>query len=273
MGSGAIYTVVSNDTDGHCGPTAGGHRSGRHGIPGSRAAPLSEAEQAPLSAAPPRRPPGDRPGRRRSRPGSAPPPGEPVTTDPRTYDKVEAIERWMSTHVRYTTDIPPLAGRGRRRDLLPVRHPARLLRADLHRHGGHAAVASASPPGRRSATCPGPTTRSPTSTTSRPRTPTPGCRSGSPATAGRTSTPRPHVPLANPAPGSVLARLPGHALGRLPVDPLGSPWSWCAAVVAVLVWLRRRRRRRPATWAHQVAADLASAGAHDSACPGGPTRP
>ncbi len=29
--------------------------------------------------------------------------------DPHTYDKVEAIESWMSAHVRYTTDIPPLA--------------------------------------------------------------------------------------------------------------------------------------------------------------------
>ncbi len=29
--------------------------------------------------------------------------------DPHTYDKVEAVERWMATHIKYTTDIPPLA--------------------------------------------------------------------------------------------------------------------------------------------------------------------
>ncbi len=35
--------------------------------------------------------------------------GAPGDPDPHTYDKVSAIESWMSTHVRYTTDIPPLA--------------------------------------------------------------------------------------------------------------------------------------------------------------------
>jgi hypothetical protein len=42
------------------------------------------------------------------------------------------------------------------------------------------------------------------------------------------------------------------------------PWIPITAVVvaaAVVVWVFRRRSRRPATWAHQVAADLATGGA------------
>jgi hypothetical protein len=65
------------------------------------------------------------------------------------------------------------------------------------------------------------------------------------------------VPLANPAPGSVLARSLSRDLARVPWLPL----ALGVAVVAVVVWLRRRRLRRPATWAHQVAADLATGGA------------
>ena len=65
------------------------------------------------------------------------------------------------------------------------------------------------------------------------------------------------VPLANPAPGSVLAHSIGRALARLPWLPL----SVAVAVVVLVVWVRRRNGRRPATWAHQVAEDLARGGA------------
>jgi hypothetical protein len=69
--------------------------------------------------------------------------------------------------------------------------------------------------------------------------------------------PTANVPLANPAPGSVLATSFGHALGRVPWIPI----TVVLAAVAVVVWIRRRQARRPATWAHQVAADLATGGA------------
>ena len=65
------------------------------------------------------------------------------------------------------------------------------------------------------------------------------------------------VPLANPAPGAVLASSLGHGLARLPWIPLGLG----AGVLVVVVVVLRRRARRPATWAHQVAADLSRGGA------------
>ncbi|HEY6473904.1 MAG TPA: DUF3488 and transglutaminase-like domain-containing protein, partial [Acidimicrobiales bacterium] len=68
--------------------------------------------------------------------------------------------------------------------------------------------------------------------------------------------PTAQVPLANPTPGSVLARSAGHALVRLPWMPI----AVVAAVVATGSALVRRRRRRPPTWAHQVAVDLERGG-------------
>ena len=64
-----------------------------------------------------------------------------TATAPTTYDKVLALERWMGAHTKYTLDIPPLpAGRGRGRPV-PVRRPARLLRADRHEPRRDAALA------------------------------------------------------------------------------------------------------------------------------------
>ena len=60
------------------------------------------------------------------------------------------------------------------------------------------------------------------------------------------------VPLANPAPGSVLARSFGHALSRIPWIPT----SIVLVLVAAVLWFRRRQARRPATWTLQVASDL-----------------
>jgi hypothetical protein len=65
------------------------------------------------------------------------------------------------------------------------------------------------------------------------------------------------VPLANPTPGSVLAHQASATLRHLPWLPIGA----VLAVVAVVVLVRRRRLRRPATWAHQIAADLERGGA------------
>ena len=72
--------------------------------PGAAADALSPA-QPPATSNSPTPTPGWPRWPARSPPASAPP-GDP---DPHTYDKVEAIEQWMSTHVQYTTDIPPLA--------------------------------------------------------------------------------------------------------------------------------------------------------------------
>ena len=146
----------------------------------------------------------------------------------------------MDVHPRPLHHRHPAPGpRGRRREQLPVREPPGLLRADLHRHRGHAPVTRASPPGSRWATSRAPTTPSPTSTTCRPRTPTPGSRCGSRATAGRTSIPPPWCPWPIPRPGRCWPTAPP---GSSPICP-GSPsvragrgwrpsWSWAGGAAA-----------------------------------------
>ena len=262
MGSGTIYTVVSADNDGHARAAAR-----RPPCRWRRATPRRPTAQpgpaGPLPPAPPPLPPGGRP-------------GPPITAG------IGAAGRRRPPHLRQgrghrgvdgrphpVHHRHPAAAPGRRRgDQLPLRHPAGLLRADLHRHRGHAAHPSASRPGRRWATCPAPTIRSPTSTTSRPRTPTPGCRCGSPATAGRASTRRP----TSPWPTRPRARCwPAAPAARSP-SSRGSPSASSSAVVVTVVEIRRRRRRRPPTWAHQIAADLERGGARVGRAGGGSTR-
>ena len=140
----------------------------------------------------------------------------------------------MSTHVSYTTDIPPLPPGGRRRRPASSSATRRGYCEQIStRHGGHAAVARHPRPRGRRLRARAPTTRSPTSTTSRPTTPTPGCRCGSPATAGRTSIPP------RGAAGQPLARAPpveGRRGGAGPFPWVRSPWS-CG--------LGRRGRARP----------------------------
>ncbi len=107
---------------------------------------------------------------------------------------------------------------------------------------------SASPPARPSGTCPVPTTRSPTSTRSRPRTPTPGSRCGSPGYGWQSFDPTAVVPLANPSPGATLL----HDAARRPAATAARPpgcgrWPWPPSVALVIRW----RRRRPATWAER----------------------
>jgi hypothetical protein len=63
--------------------------------------------------------------------------------------------------------------------------------------------------------------------------------------------------LANPSPGSIIAKSTGRVLIHLPWIPIGVT----AAVIAGAMEVRRRRSRRPATWAHRASADLERAGA------------
>ncbi len=251
MGAGTIYTVVSDDItataqqlrDATC-----PRRRDPAGTPtGSR-----PTEESPLPPTPPPLPAGRGPG-----PAITAGIGIPGDTDPHTYDKVEAIEQWMADP-RHLHHRHPAAGpRGRRRRQLPVRQPARLLRADLDRHGGHAADPRHRRPRDGRATSRAPTTRSPTSTTCRPRTPTPGCRCGSPGTAGRTSIPPPTCRWPTPSPARSWPARAGHVLGPPALDPhrdRARPWSArsCCGPAP--------RLRRPPTWAHQVAADLERGG-------------
>jgi transglutaminase-like putative cysteine protease len=173
-----------------------------------------------------------------------------------TYGKVEAIEQWMSTHVEYTTDIPPLAPGGdavtsflfgTRRGYceqistatvvmlrsigIPAREAVGYVPGpydpitdlyDVQADDAHAWV----------------------------QVPFPGY-------GWQNFDPTADVPLANPSPGSVLAHSAATTLRGLPWVPI----SIVLALIGLAAGVRRRRMRRPPTWAHRIAADLERGGA------------
>ncbi len=179
----------------------------------------------------------------------------PGNADPRTYDKVEAIERWMSSHIHYTTDIPPLPTGADAVDsflfgsrlgfceqistatvvmLRSLGIPAR--EAVGYVPGGYDPITDLYDVQAKDAHA--------------------WVQVWFPGYGWQNFDPTAVVPLANPSPGSVLARSAGRFLARLPWIPLGL----VAVPVSVIVLYLRRRQRRPPTWAHQVAADLGRGG-------------
>ena len=246
MGAGTIYTVVSDRHHGH--RVAAAPSTAAPGPPVT----CRPSAGAPLPAAPPPLPAGGRPG----------------PADHRRHHRAERPTRAPTTRSRPsssgcppTSATPPTSRRCR-----PAPTPSTSFLFGSRR--GYCEqistatvvmlrIARASPPGRRSGTCPAPTTRSPTSTKCMPTTPTPGCRCGSPATDGRTSTPPPTCRWPTRRPGRCWPAPAGHFLGRLPWIPIGLALAAVSTVVVVV----RRRRRRPPTWAHRVAADLDRGGA------------
>ena len=175
--------------------------------------------------------------------------------DPGTYDKVQAIGHWMATHVRYTTDIPPL--------------PAGADAVDSFLFGTRSGfceqistatvvmLRSLGIPAREAVGyVPGPYNPITDLYDIQAKDAHAWVQVWFPGYGWQNFDPTASVPLANPAPGSVLAHSFGRFLGRLPWIPI------CVAVLVVttVAWVRRRRSRRPATWAHQVAADLSTGG-------------
>jgi transglutaminase-like putative cysteine protease len=268
MGPGTIYTVVSNDTNataaqlesasapGAAGPALGADNStligaGRylqlpHAYP--RVAALAASITAGVGTGP------------AAGSGSAGAPGaaspSPATVDPHTYDKVEAIGRWMATHVHYTTDIPPLPPGsdavdsflfGTRRGYCEQISTATVVM-----------LRSLGIPAREAVGyVPGPYNPITDLYDIQAKDAHAWVQVWFPGYGWQNFDPTADVPLANPTPGSVLASSLGRALGRVPWIPITA----VVVAAAVVVWVFRRRSRRPATWAHQVAADLATGGA------------
>ena len=262
MGAGTIYTVVSNDTS----ATPAELQAATAPVP--RDPPLGWVDchpvgAGPLPAAPPRPTPGSPPWPPPS-PGIGAP-GErrpPHLRQGRGHRAVDGDPRPL--HHRH----PAAAGRGRRRRLLPVRHPARLLRADLDGHRRHAAEPRDPGRGRRWATCPGPYNPITDLYDIQAKDAHAWVQVWFPGYGWQNFDPTADVPLANPTPGSVLAASSGTPWPGCH----GSPSCWWPSAAAVVWVCRRRLARRPATWAHQVAADLARGGARIGLGPGDPTR-
>ena len=176
--------------------------------------------------------------------------------DPHTYEKIEAIEAWMAGHIRYTTDIPPLAPGvdavtsflfGSRLGYCEQISTATVVMLrSLH-------IAARETVGY----VPGPYDPITDLYDVQAKDAHAWVQVWFPGYGWQSFDPTAAVPLANPSPGSVLAGTAGRALARLPWIPIGIS----VTVVAAFFEVRRRRRRRSPTWAHQIAADLARGGA------------
>ena len=256
MGPGTIYTVVSDDTA---------------ACPAGAAAATAPA---PATARPRWRPQAIR---RRSGPlpPAAPTPypqvaalaasitagiGAPGDPDPHTYDKIAAIEAWMSDPRPLHHRHPAAAGRGRRR---------RLSFLFGSRRGYCEQISTATVVMLRSPRDPGPGGGRLRARLLQPdhrplRRPGQGRPRLGPGLVPRLRLAelRPHRRRAAGQPDAPARSWPtalGH--GLCPACPGSPSASWSSWSLVVVWWLRRRRARRPATWAHQVAADLARGGA------------
>ncbi len=181
--------------------------------------------------------------------------GSPGDTNPQTYQKVAAIEAWMSTHVHYTTDIPPL----------PPGTDAVTSFLFGSRRGYCEQISTATVVMLRSLGIPARETVGYVPGPYNPITDLYDVQANDahawvqvwfPGYGWQNFDPTAQVPLANPSPGSLLAHSAGHTLVRLPWVPIGI----VVAVVVTVVKVRRRRRRRPANWALQIAADIERGG-------------
>ncbi len=182
--------------------------------------------------------------------------GHPGDANPDTYAKVEAIEAWMATHVKYTTDIPSLAP------------GADAVNSFLFgsRQGYCEQISTATVVMLRTLGIPARETVGYVPGSYDPITDLYDVEAKDahawvqvwfPGYGWQNFDPTADVPLANPSPGSVLATITGRTLARLPWIPIGL----AVAVAGTAYGIRRRRLRRPPTWAHQLAADLERGGA------------
>ena len=177
-------------------------------------------------------------------------------SDPHTEAKVGAIEAWMSSHIHYSTDIPPLAANQNAVD-------AFLFGS---RVGFCEQISTATAVMLRSLGIPAREVVGYVPGSYNPITDLYQVEAKDahawvqvwfPGYGWQNFDPTADVPLANPSPGSVIAASTAHVLGHLPWIPIGA----VLVIVAIVIEVRRRRIRRPPTWAHRAALDLEHAGA------------
>ena len=249
MGSGTIYTVVSNDT------TASARQ-----LRDATSGPPPNDPLAPSGLSPPQ------PSRYLQLPHTdarvtalarhiTQGIGSPGDSDPHTYDKVEAIEAWMSSHIKYTTDIPPLAPGADAVDSFLF--GTRLGFCEQISTATVVMLRSLGIPAREAVGyVPGSFNPITDLYDVQAKDAHAWVELWFPGYGWQNFDPTAVVPLANPSPGSVIAHSAGNTLAHLPWLPITA----AAAVVIVISQIRRRRLRRPATWAHQIAADLERGG-------------
>ena len=253
MGSGTVYTVVSDINT----ATSAQLRRSTHPVPdGTLQASLTPDQVHRYLQLPPSELPAADPRITALADQITAGITSPGGLDPRTYDKVEAVEGWMADHIHYSTDIPPLTpGQDAVNSFLfgsRVGYCEQISTATvvlLRSLGIDAREAVGYVPGSYN-----------------PITDLYDVEAKDahawvqvwfPGYGWQSFDPTANVPLANPTPGSIIAKGVGNDLRKVPWIPLGL----IVVAVVVAVTVLRRRSERPPTWAHRVASDLEQAGA------------
>lgn len=258
MGAGTIYTVVSNDNAATPAQlqspsptvTAPGGATSTLVLPASQ---LARYRQLP------------RPYRRADAlarsitAGIAAPSGSSgrsAPSGPQTYSDVQAIESWMSRHIKYSTAIPALApGQDAVNAFL---FGTRVGYCEQISTAMTVMLRGLGIPAREAVGyVPGPYNPITDLYDVQAKDAHAWVQVWFPGFGWQSFDPTATVPLVNPSPGSVLAHDIAGGIRRLPWVPIGAVSVVLAAALAV----RRRLARRPPTWAHRVAADLERGGA------------
>jgi hypothetical protein len=241
MAPGTVYTVISADTN----------------LPPSALAKIRPLRSSPLPAA--------------LDPDLALPPGRyarvaalahQIVTAARartTYAEVTALEAWMSRHVQYSTDIPPL---------LPGQDAVNQFL--FHSRVGYCEQISTAlavmlrtlgvPTREAIGYVPGPFDPLSDLYEIQAKDAHAWVQVWFPGAGWQNFDPTAQVPLAPPDPGAVLLSDVGRTIAGLPWAPIGGAVS-ASGAGALVVLGRRRRRRRPTRWPERVTAELERRGA------------
>ncbi|HWE70810.1 MAG TPA: transglutaminaseTgpA domain-containing protein [Acidimicrobiales bacterium] len=247
MGTGTVYTVVSADSTATAAQLQAATTPGAGGIPPATLTADQQTRYLQLAQPDPRVA-----ALAQKITAGIGTPGDP---DPHTEAKVSAIEAWMSSHIHYSTDIPPL--------------PANQNAVDSFLFGSRIGfceqISTATAVMLRSLGIPAREAVGYVPGSYNPITDLYQVEAKDahawvqvwfPGYGWQNFDPTANVPLANPSPGSVIAAGTAHFLGRLPWVPIGA----ALVVMGGGFELRRRRLRRPPTWAHRSALELERAG-------------
>jgi transglutaminase-like putative cysteine protease len=248
MGAGTVYTVVSADSTATAAQLEASTAAEAGGIPAATLTPDQQKRYLQLAQPDPRVA-----ALAQKITAGIDTPGNP---DPHTEAKVSAIEAWMSTHIHYSTDIPPLQANQNAVDSFLF--GSRVGFCEQISTATAVMLRSLGIPAREAVGyVPGSYNPITDLYQVQAKDAHAWVQVWFPGYGWQNFDPTANVPLANPSPGSVIAASTAHFLGRLPWVPIGA----VLVVMAVALEVWRRRVRRPPTWAHRSALDLARAGA------------
>ena len=176
-----------------------------------------------------------------------------------TYAEVTALEGWMGTHLRYSTDIPPLLpGQDAVNQFL---FGSRIGYCEQISTALAVMLRTLGVPTREAiGYVPGPFDPLSDLYEIQAKDAHSWVQVWFPGVGWESFDPTAHVPLAPPDPGAVLLSDLGHIISNLPWPPIGGVLGALGAGLVTAVELRRRRRR-PQGWVGRITAELERRGA------------